>query len=647
MRSRTSLFAGMSVAGALLASSLAPGGAAAAAEAPQPLPLPPEIAAPRDVDYPGTIRLVVDATDTERHIFSVHETIPVAGAGPMVLLYPAWLPGNHAPRGRADKIGGLTIYGDGQRLEWHRDPVNVYAFHTDVPEGVQELVATFQFLSPVNANEGRVVMTQEMLNLQWNTVALYPAGHFTRRITVEASVQLPDGWQFGTALETASSSDGMTTFKPVSFENLVDSPMFAGRYFKRVELDGGERPVFLDMFADAPELLDASAEQIRPHRALVRQADLLFRSRHFDHYDFLLALTDRMSGIGLEHHQSSENTVVPAYFSAWDRNAPARDLLPHEYVHSWNGKFRRPADLWTPNFNVPMRNSLLWLYEGQTQYWGYVLSARSGLWSQQQALEALAMTAAAFDHRPGRAWRTLGDTTNDPITAERRPMPWRSWQRSEDYYSEGLLVWLDADTLIRERSRNRRSLDDFARAFFGIGNGSYVPVTYTFEDVVEALNGVQPYDWAAFLTERLEAHAESAPLDGIDRGGYRLAYTETPTDFFKDSEAGRRVTDLNYSLGLVVNREGRLIDVRWEGPAYEQGLNIGTQIVAVNGMAFDGDRLKAAVTAAKGGAPVELIVRNGDRFRAVVIDYAGGLRYPRLEKESSSPRLDQIFAARR
>ena len=348
-----------------------------------------------------------------------------------------------------------------------RDPVDVFAFHVDVPAGATTLDVNFQFASPVDNNEGRMVMTPDMLNLQWNAVVLYPAGYFARQIMVEPSVRLPEGWEFATALETAASNGGVTTFKPVPLDTLVDSPMFAGRYFKRLDLDpGGPAPVHLNIVADRAELLEVKPEQLEAHRALVQQAYKLYGSHHYDHYDFLLALTDHMGGIGLEHHQSSENGTVPTYFTEWDKNADTRDLLPHEYTHSWNGKFRRPADLWTPNFNVPMRDSLLWVYEGQTQYWGFVLAARSGLLTKQQTLDAIAATAALYDHRVGREWRALQDTTNDPITAMRRPLPWRSWERSEDYYSEGQLMWLDADTLIREKSGGKRSLDDFARTLF-------------------------------------------------------------------------------------------------------------------------------------------------------------------------------------
>ena len=621
---------------------------------PQPYPTPPATAAPQDLAYPGgPLVIEVDATDTERRIVRVRETVPVAGAGPITLLYPQWLPGNHAPRGPLEKLAGLVIRAGGKVVPWLRDPVDVFAFHVDTPSGARALEIEFQYLSPTAGDQGRVTMTPEMLNLQWNTLVLYPAGYFSRRVQVETSVRLPQGWAYATALEVqtpaAGLAAGLVRFKPVSLDVLVDSPLVAGRYVRIVDLDPGAKiPVRLDIFADRPELLDANAEQLERHRELVRQAYRLFGARHYDHYDFLLSLSDRMGGIGLEHHRSSEDGTSPTYFLDWPALAATRDLLPHEYVHSWNGKFRRPADLWTANFNLPMRGSLLWVYEGQTQYWGHVLSGRSGLLARQEALDALAATAAIYENRAGRGWRPVEDTTDDPVVNARRPQAWTSWQRSEDYYSEGQLVWLDADTLIRSRSAGKRSLDDFARGFFGIedGNGSERP--YTFDDVVAALNAVEPYDWAKFLNARINEVAPRAPLDGLARGGWRLVYTEAPTAYFKSTEAGRKLVDLSYSIGMVLTQSADIAGVQWDGPAFKAGLTVGGKLIAVNGIAYDADRLKEAIAAAKTGGPLSLLVKTGDHYRSVDIAYRGGLRYPRLERLEGTPDLlSAIYAPRK
>ena len=566
----------------------------------------------------------------------------------MVLLYPKWLPGNHSPSGPLSQLAGLIITANGQRVEWKRDTVDVYAFHVDVPAGASSLELSYQFLSPTNDMVGRVMMTPVMLNVEWNTVVLYPAGYFSRDITYRPSLTLPSGWNFGTALDGAARQGDSVSFAPVTLNTLVDSPLIAGRYFQQITLSDAPVPVRLDVAADRPENLEIKPEQLEAHRNLVKQAYANFGSHHYDHYDFLLWLSDDMGGEGLEHHRSSEDGTKPDYFTGWKDSAPERDLLAHEFTHSWDGKFRRPADLWTANFNVAMRDSLLWVYEGQTQYWGYVLAARAGLWTHQQALDALAGTAAAYDGRVGRAWKPVQDTTNDPIIAERRPESWRSWQRSEDYYSEGQLIWLDADTLIREKTGGRKSLDDFARGFFGVRDGSFVTDTYTFEDVVAALNAVVPYDWATFLRTRLDGHGPGAPLDGLARGGYRLVYTDAPNDFFKSAETMRKSTDLSYSIGVVLDKEGKLTDVHWDGPAFKAGLVTGATIVSVDGLSYDADKLKDAITEAKTSGYVDLVVKTQDHVQPVRIAYGGGLRYPHLERIAGTPpRLDEIFAARK
>jgi len=469
---------------------------------------------------------------------------------------------------------------------------------------------------------------------------------------VQASITLPADWSYATALESAASDGARTQFKPVNLETFIDSPLDAGRHALRLDLDpGSAAPVHLDLFADRGEFLAVKPEQLEAHRSLVQQAYRLFGSHHYNHYDFLYTLSDQIQQNGLEHHQSSENGSDPQTFTEWDKTAYARDLLAHEFTHSWNGKFRRPADLWTPNYNVPMQDSLLWVYEGQTEYWGQVLAARSGLRTRQQALDQLAMTAAYYQTLPGRQWRALQDTTNDEIINPRRPQSWRDWQRFEDYYSEGALVWLDVDTLIRERSAGKRSLDDFARAFFGIDDGSFTPVTYTFDDVVKALNAVEPFDWAAFLRQRLDSVASPAPLDGLKHGGYTLQFSDSASDYQKASDEQRKHVDLRFSIGIDIDdsdRQGSIAQVVWDSPAFRAKLIEGAQILAVDGVAYSADVLQDAIRAAHGSsAPIELIVKTGDRYALASLDYHDGLRYPHLERDASTPaRLDDILAAR-
>ncbi|HWA28347.1 MAG TPA: hypothetical protein VG734_22045 [Lacunisphaera sp.] len=622
--------------------ALAPLTLFAANSAPRAQPLPDTIPPARDVPRPGVIALHVDASDVTQGIFHITETIPVAAAGRLTLLYPEWIPGNHAPRGDMSKVAGLKFTADGKPLVWRRDPVDIFALHVEVPAGVTNVQAEFQFLAPTETAQGRVVVTPDLLNLQWFSVSLYPAGHYVRQITVAATVKYPAGWKAATALEVAGQEDSIVRYHPVSYETLVDSPVLAGANTRTETLAPGVR---LNIVADRPEQTAATAEQVQWHRNLADQAVKLFGAQHYDHYDFLFSLSARLGGIGVEHQRSSENGVDGAYFTDWKGSLTDHELLPHEFTHSWNGKYRRPADLWTPDYRTPMQGSLLWVYEGQTELWGYVLAARSGLMTKQEVLDAFASVAAAYETRAGRTWRPLLDTTNDPIIAARRPKAWLSWQRAEDYYSEGALLWLEADSMIRELSGGARSLDDFARAFFGVNDRDWGQLTYTFDDLVKTLNDVQPHDWATFLRSRVELVNEHAPLEWIARGGYRLVYGDTPTDWSKAVEKKRKTTDLTYSIGLALGAEGAISSVAWGGPAFQAGLTVGTKIIAVNNRALDNDQLKAAIKAKK---PLSLIVRTGDLFRTVELKYDGGLRYPKLERipESKATGLDDFLQAR-
>ncbi len=620
----------MPVLAALLAATAATAQVPAGNSTPQPVPIADLIPAARDIPYPGTMLLEVDATDTRQGIWTIRQTIPVVQPGRMTLLYPEWLPGNHAARGELDKLAGLTFRAGRRILPWTRDPADVFAFHVDVPAGVREVEASFQFLTPTSPEQGRVLVTREMLNLQWEDVSLYPAGYYTRRIPVTATVAYPAGWRAATALRPSAQAGNRVTYGTVSYETLQDSPVFAGRYFRSDNLGAN---VTLNTIADHPKELAVPAEVLAKHRNLVTQTLRLFGARHYDHYEFLHAVTDRLGGIGLEHHRSSENQNDPGYFIDWQASLPDHNLLPHEFVHSWNGKFRRPADLFTPDFRMPMRNSLLWLYEGQTQFWGHVLEARSGMSTKAQVLDKLAVIAATLDIRAGRQWRPLVDTTNDPIISARRPKAWTSWQRSEDYYNEGLLIWTEADAIIRQGTGNRRGMDHFARAFFGIRPGDWGVVPYTFDDVVRMLNGVYPYDWRGFLTQRVNQTGDRAPLGGFTRSGYRLDYAETPNAAHAASMRVSKANDLSFSAGLTIDKDGKITQVIWGSPAFRASLVVGETILAVDGRSYSEGAIKERITAAKGGsAPLQLAAKRGEEVRLVPLSWNGGLRYPRFTK---------------
>jgi len=637
--------------GLILSSCLA---GAAAAQIVPPLNSKPEayakptrVPAARDVPFPGTVQLTVDATDVTRGIFRVRERVPVTAAGDLVLLYPKWVPGGHSPRGDIKNVTGIRMTANGQPLKWMRDPLDVFAFHVAVPERVSTVEVEFQYVSSTAENQGRTVMTPDMSSIQWLSLSMYPAGYYVRQIPVQASVIVPAGWKVATALRPSAQTGGRFDYPVTSYEILVDSPLIAGAHYRQIPLSND---VFLDVIADTPAELAATPEQIAAHKRLVEQAIKTFGAQHYDHYNFLLTISNNLGGNGLEHHRSSEDGVRRGYFTEWENKLRERNLLPHEYTHSWDGKYRRPADLWTPDYNtVPMEGSLLWVYEGQTQFWGYVLGARSGMLSKRDTLDAIAATAATYSTgTPGRAWRPLVDTTNDPTAAGRAPQPWRSWQRSEDYYSEGQLIWIDVDRIIRQQSRGKRSIDDFARAFFGMRDRDWGELTYTFDDVVSTLNGVQPYDWRAYLQRRVYDVAAAPPLEGINQGGYKLVYTAEPTGWIKSAERAGKNSDLTYSGGFAVGNDGKISNVLWDSAAFNAGLTVGTQITAVNGRDFEPDALKDAIKAAAGnGRAPELLVHDGDVYRTIKLDWHGGLRYPRLDKIGKGPgTLDALLAPR-
>jgi predicted metalloprotease with PDZ domain len=591
--------------------------------APQPAPIADTIPAARDVPYPGgTILLDVEATDTERGIFRVKETIPVAGGGHMVLLYPKWLPGNHSPTGQIEKVAGLVIRANGQVVPWTRDRLDVFAFHLDVPQGATALDVQFQFVSATKSDQGRVVMTPNLVSLQPNSVSLYPAGYYIRQIPIRMTARFPDGFTAAGAI-SAKATGSTYAYDQTNYEILVDSPILAGRYGKTWPLSPR---VNLNVFADKPDMLAATPDQIAAHKKLVEQAVATFGAQHYDHYEFLLSLSDQLGGIGLEHHRSSENGSRTSYFTEWDQNVPARNLLPHEFTHSWDGKFRRGAELWTPDFRTPMRDQSLWVYEGQTQFWGYVLQARSGLVSKQDTLDGYASILGTYDTAPARQWRPLIDTTNDPIISQRRPKGWISWQRSEDYYNEGLMVWMEVDAMLRQKSGGKKSIDD----------------------VAATLDKIVPFDWAGFLTKRLTETGQPAPLQGFAMNGYKLVYVPEQSSFLKQKEKAQKNTDLSFSIGLVIGENNMVTSTIWDSPAFKAAIDVGTQIQAVNDEAYSADLLKAAIRAAKGSKdPIRLIVKNDNRFRTVVIDYHGGPLYPKLEKIGKGESgLDRLLAPR-
>jgi predicted metalloprotease with PDZ domain len=594
------------------------------------------------------ILLHVDLNDAPRHLLHARLQIPVS-AGPLTLEYPQWIPGDHRPTGPIDNLAGLVIRANGQDLPWRRDSVDMYAIHVDVPASVSRLDVALDLLATpgFTGSDETKSTSVNMTVLEWNAVVMYPAHIPVAQIPVTASVTMPEGWKSGTALTVTGQQGQDVSYATVSVGQLVDSPLITGRYFREIPLAPEITPKhFLDVAGDAAEDVDLKPEILASFSQLVRETGPLYQSRHYETYHFLLSLSDLVREEGLEHHQSSDNGVEEKGFADPKLVLMNAELLPHEFTHSWNGKYRMPVGLATPDFSVPLKGDLLWVYEGMTQYWGNVLAARSGLWTPDSYREALALSAAMLNVKPGRTWRNLQDTAIAAQTLRGGTAEWGNWRRTQDYYQEGELIWLDADTTIRQLTHDKKSLNDFCVKFLAVGgNTGPIVLPYDFDEIVADLNAVVAYDWRGFLTERLDTHAAHAPLGGIEHGGYRLVYTTDPTEFEKAEYDDAKRIDAWFSLGLSISTSGEIRDVRMGSPAYQAGLGPGFKLVAVNGHAFTEDVLKQALRAAKGATgPIEFIISNDNEFRTVGIDYHDGEKYPHLERVEGTPDLlDQII----
>jgi predicted metalloprotease with PDZ domain len=603
-------------------------GAAHASPGPQPASAPPSIPAPRDSAFQGAIALHVDATDVAHKIFLVQETIPVQQAGEMVLLYPQWETASHAPTLEAAPLAGLVIMAGTQRLDWWRDPADPFAFHVTVPQGATQLDIAFQHLPALN---GPKSLTPALLMLQWQKVALYPAGWFTRNIAVRPTLTIPAGFAHASTLDTANVAGNRIAFNETSFEDLVDAPVYAGLYVQRVTLSAdGAVPVRLTMFGDTPAALRIPPGLLASYRTMAATVPQLFRAQPYRHFDFLMSLSDTLlSGGGTEHQESTEINLPADYFSNRATQMAMANLVPHEFIHAWNGRTRQPADLWQPNLNLPIGGSLLWVYEGQSEFWANVIAARTGLATPQQTVDALALEAAKASTRAGRAWKSLRESNRDPVYMAGKTANWRDWQRRSDFYGEGVLLWLDVDMLLRELTGEQRGLEDFAASFFGMGGNDRTITTYTFADVCAALGAIAPYDWAGYFATRLQAHDDTHLLDGLTRAGYRLGYADTPNAAWDSYEADLGAMDLSLSLGLSIGKKGAVKTVAWEGPAFKAGISLGARLTSVNGQAYTDDGLRAAIATRQ---PVLLGYDADGAARTVTVGYSGGLRYPRLER---------------
>jgi predicted metalloprotease with PDZ domain len=582
--------------------------------------------------------LDVDLRDAPKYIFHAKLTLPVK-SGPLTLVYPKWIPGEHSPTGPIVDFVGLKISGAGSEIPWRRDDVDMFAFHLDVPTGLTMLELSYDYVSPSDATASREApsATAKLAMLNWYTVTLYPQGTRPADLTYVASLRLPPNWKYGTALPVAKESSDLIEFAPASLATLIDSPVVAGANFRDIDLSPGQSPSHtLHIAADGAAALQAKPAEVQHLRQLIAESGALFGARHYRRYDFLLALSDHMPPDGVEHHESSDDRSEEAYFLDPEL-FESSDLLAHEFTHSWNGKYRRPVGLATPDYQAPMKGELLWVYEGLTQYYGVVLAARSGIMPLGLFRESLASVAAYLNNRPGRTWRNLQDTASSAQILYGAPIDYASWRRGTDYYDEGTLIWLEADTIIRKETNGTKSLDDFCRSFEGGENTPPKIVPYTFEEVVAAMNAVVPYDWRAYFTTRLQAHGPGAPLGGIENSGWRLVFTDAPNEFEHVNELTNQELEFQYSLGLLIHAPGgedggHILDVIPGSPGAEAGLAPGMRLVAVNGRKWTPEILRDAIAEAKnGGAPIELLAENGEYYQSYRVDYHGGERYPHLE----------------
>lgn len=596
------------------------------------------------------IELWVDASEAPRKIFHVRMQIPVS-PGPLVLVYPKWIPGEHGPTGPIANLAGLSVRADDREVPWRRDPRDMFAFHVEVPSGVSRLEVTFDYLSPTAPGGFSTNPSAKLAVMDWHLFLLYPKGSDIERTLVRPRLRLPAGWQWGGALSAQAARQNEIVFDPIPLFLLIDTPIVIGAHYRRIELAGptdGLPPHVMDIVADSEWALDIPASRLAAYRRLVREARALFGAMHYPRYHFLVSLSDHISPFGLEHHQTSNNQVPERFFVDDEVHRRLADLLPHEFVHAWCGKTVRPQGLVTTDYQQEMLTDMLWIYEGLTQYYGLVLAVRSGLLSMEEGRQVLAAYADGLNHQTGRLWRPLQDTATAAQILYTAPAEWANWRRGVDFYPEGALLWLETDVLIRRMTEGRRSLDDFAREFFGsgIGPGGRIFVKpYTAEELYAALHKIVPYDWKGFFASRLSEKRPQAPMAGLLEGGWRLSYTEQSNPFALP--LSEDVLPLPSSLGLAVKEDGRVLDVGYGTPAYRSGLGPGMKIIAVNGRRFSKDVFLRALAAARDGRPIQLLVENDEFFTMHELLYTEGVRFPQLVRDEKKPDvLSEILAPR-
>jgi len=594
------------------------------------------------------IKVTVDATHaSSQKILRSDLEIPV-GPGPLTLYYSKWMPADHSPDGPITNLTGLKFTVNGQRIAWHRDPDDMYAVHLDVPAGATSLSAHLDFLlsAPGPTIDFSAASSSKLFILMWHEVILYPKGRPANEITFEPTLHLPDGWNFNTSLPVASRSGSTVNFAPVPLDLLVDSPVQSGEYLRVIPLAAGQKPTHeVDIAADDRWALDIPPALIDNYNRLVAEASALYQSHHYRDYHFLLTLSDHVLFLGQEHHESSDDRIAEHTLVDPNGRLLDADLFPHEFTHSWNGQYRRPAGMATPDFQQPMRGELIWVYEGLTDYLGTVLAARSGLRTPEQTREQIAALASMLDHRAGRSWRSLQDTADSAQVLYFAPPEWISYRRGTDFYTESVLLWLEVDVTIRKLTQGQRSMNDFCKIFYGGPDGLPIIKPYVFEDVVSTLNQVAPSDWRKFLRQRLDSLEPHAPLGGITGGGWDLVYTDTLNEIHAARRAVSGGGDYTASLGMVVQSDGTIQDVIPGMAAEQAGLSPYMKIISVGGRQFSIEELSRAVQDSPSATgPIAILASNTGTIERHNVAYRDGIREPHLKRnEGTTDYLDEIL----
>ena len=584
----------------------------------------------------------VDARDLPRRLLHTQLRIPCV-PGPLVLWYPKWIPGTHSPSGPVDTVGGLRVEtADGQAIPWRRDQVELYRLICEVPAGVHEVVVRLDTICNAAAVDasGHLSYGNSFIGIiNWPTCLLYPDGPTARETKVGLALRLPPGWKYATALKARNEKDGLIDFLPVSLHRLGDSPLIAGEHMRTIPLAVGTAPPALfHLASESAAALELGPDVIDLYSRMVREAGALFGTYHYNEFHFLVTCSDDLGLLGLEHLDSSLNGVRERdLIDAANRKGWIANLIPHEYVHSWCGKYRRPIGQWTPDFHSPLRTPLLWVYEGLTEYLGEVLMVRSGLVNLKDYRETLGSTIGGLMLRTGRKWRSLEDTAVATSLLRAGSPNWNELRRQQDYYFEGALIWLEADAIIRQKTQGARSLDDFCRKFLGKNAGREDVVPYDLPEVVRLLKETAEFDWESFLNRRVTQPLDALPLEVVGRIGYRLQYSPKPSD--NEGPRGRARPSAQHSLGLSFGNDGQILDVVPGMVGDRARLAPGMRVMGINGRLFSHQRLHDALADSVALRKLELLLLEGDRFRTITLDYADGPRYLELVRDESKADL--------